>query len=154
MGTDATAALCFGIDLGETPDMPWDDDKFDYDPETWWEDINDYKEHFKLYDENGNRLPGTTDAKIREYFDHRRKWHEQNPLPFNIVHHGADACASVILTVPGTTVNANWDGPTQVDVEKIRSTSEALQTFMNAVRKYNLVPGGSEPQWLMSCYYG
>lgn len=93
------------------------------------------------------------DDRYHEERQHKEKWEEDNPVPFEEVRHCSDDCPMVILAVPGA-VATNSRGYPQA-IEDLEVDGDAKQKFLNFISENELFPEDQpDPQWWLSSWWG
>jgi hypothetical protein len=158
MSTSTDAQICFGICMDEDDELPWNAEPFNGDMEEWWLGVHDYKPPFDLFDEKGNFLPGVTreDPRIREYFEHRRQWLDQHPIPVKEVNYCSGDAPMYILAIPSSCLTALRGYPEEFDPSALPALiSDAdRQAFDAFCQEYLSDTERNGTKWWLSSYWG
>lgn len=164
MGMSIYARISFGISFGEDYEFPWHDEKYDYDPEDWWiYEVRGYRNPFEILDEKGNFINGKQPSQyvLRQYFESRRVFLENNPLPVKIVYHCSSDYDMYIIAVHGSCRSALRGYPRSFDPNQLTVTDADKAKLIDFCEKY-LKPFATkysefpkmEPKWYLSSYQG
>lgn len=150
MGMNARAEIACGYPCAEDAGLPWGDDI-----EQWWREINGYKAPFELYDETGNWLNGKKPEKkvIDEYYNHRREWEKQNPLPVELCFTGSHDYSLAFLAVPGERQSVDWGEFLDLSETLVTPDSKKIGALEKFVSEHDIKvdrPLG----WHMFAFYG
>lgn len=155
MGSCSDATICFGIAFEEGYEFPWDSMEFDNDLEDWWLSVNNYEPPFQLWQEDENGVFQYVEEnrhRSSEYYQHQRDWLKEHPLPVEEHRCGSYECYNTVLAVPNTTVDGDWEYPTEFNPKDLVISPTDLRPFEEFIDKY--VPDAKEPKWLLFGFYG
>lgn len=145
----ASASISFGVMFDESYVFPWNAEPFDDDIECWWRTIKSYKPPFEPY-LNGTYAPGfsTNDPRIAEYYEHRRQWLKDNPIPVELVNYCHPDCPMYILAVVDT---REWscDTPSKFDPTKLGASQYQIERYLGFCKEHG-IELASQPTWLLS----
>jgi hypothetical protein len=149
MSTSVEANLSYGFVFPEGFQFPWSSDEFDGDIDAWWRSINGFDNiHEKPYNEEGEYKPGQNSASASVYYDARRKWSNQNPVPVKLVNY-CSAEQPMIIIADSDTFEAEWGSPASFNHDDFsQNGADDLKAFLD---KYGIKYEG-EPQWWLSAY--
>lgn len=155
MGQNTDGQICYGIDVSEGEELPWEDEEYKGDEEEWWMIESGFKwEGKEPFDEHGNYAQGVKegDPLIDEYFAARMKWCEEHPLPIEMVNTCSGDCPMWIVAVPGTLVTACRGYPESIDPSTLFNIDpEKLAQWSAFCEKYGIE---GEAGWYLSSYWG
>ncbi len=147
MGVSTNGQLSYGVLLEEGVELPWDQDEEDIDG--WWLNILDYKPPFEAYTDEGERLPEMTDEKISEYFAHRRKFIEENPLPVTVVNVCSCDYPMYMLAVPGKEYSAHRGYPEEINPDDMKVNPLDTKRLLEFCEQYG-IEFEKGPGWFLS----
>ena len=162
MGVSTDGIICFGIEI-EEDEAPWQEDYEEIDD--WWLDVNNFQNPFRNpYDESGEhdnwikeKYPNMTDRQISDteevenFFDAKRKWQKENPIPVDLVWHCSYDYPMFILAVKGTKINASRGYPRRFSLKNI--SAEEIKTLTDFCKKYK-IEFEEEPSWILCSMWG
>lgn len=129
MGQSTDAILCFGVPLPEDLELPWqdDDEEDDADIEDWWRKLTGWVPPCEPF-VDGEYAPGFSqnDPRIREYFDSRRRWLDQHPLPIELIGHCSSECRMYVVALPGTLRCASRGYPELIALSELLRETEVV----------------------------
>ena len=151
MTVSTDAILCYGISVPEGDELPWSDrELYDDGIHDWWLEQNAWKPSCQPWDEDGERIPNTTEDDVKQYFAEKREFKSTHPCPVDDVIHCSYDYPMHIIAIP-TTVKRAWRGfPQLIDFDQCkvyRDDTEALREFCT---KYSIQ--GDEGWWLVSMW--
>ena len=157
MGTSSDGVLCFGIDFGEDYEFPWDNYKGDDsdeegDIDDWWMIQSGYIPSVEIYNKEGELIEGVTTETEDEYWGHRRKFQEQNPLPVDLALYCSYDYPMYILAVKGTQSSA-CRGEV-VEIENLDVDHDSKKTLEDFCDKYLDLDADKIPKWYLCSLYG
>jgi hypothetical protein len=154
MGISSDGVISYGLKFEEGYEFPWQGEDYT----DWWLKESGYKEPFKLWDSNGNFPNGVkpADSVITEYYNHRREFKKEHPLPFEMVDYCSGEYPMYILAVPGTIITANRGHPIEFNPAeldcRILIHEKELRAFSNFCEKY--LNNHDQRKWWLSSYMG
>ena len=154
MSISSDGQLCYGIKLDEDISLPWSND-IDH----WWVyEINGYTNPLELFDENDEWIGGerAPQHKIDEYYNTRREFDSQHPLPVELVNYCSYDYPMWIAAIPSTVLSCRRGypkgfSPTQMEWD--RNQPFVTAPLLHFVEKY-ISPIHEEPKWWLSSLYG
>jgi hypothetical protein len=159
MGQSTNAEISFGILFEEEYKFPWNEEHGG-DIEEWWKDVAGYEPLFRVYDEQGEYLPGFSpeDPRVGEYFKHRLEWENNNPLPVELVNACSDSCPVHILAVPDSVFTVRRGYPAVISATETLDTikfANELDKFMGFIKKYfpDELDVLKNMRWYLSSYW-
>jgi hypothetical protein len=144
--------ICFGILFEEGFEFPWDVPDYDRDIDEWWlMKANGYKPSFELFNKEGEYLTKGKPAQdvIEKYFDERRKFIKDKPLPVALVNYCSVDYAEYILAVPSSRMHARRGYPVSFEPEALRVTVEDIAVLKKFCGDHGITYEG-EPKWYLS----
>lgn len=157
MGQSTNGQLAWGVVFDEGIEFPWDSEEFDGDAEDWWATETGWVSPVgaPYADTPSGYAPGFSrdDPRIDEYYDSKRSWLKDHPLPFKEVNYCSGDYPMYMLVVPGSLVVAYRGEPEAVDVTALQVSADEQQALLSFCDKYDLVFSG-EPGWYLSSYWG
>jgi hypothetical protein len=159
MSVSTDAILFYGWCIEEGTELPWDDEKYDGDIDEWWRAVNGYVPPFEPFDDDGGGYAegfSEDDPRVDEYFEHRRAWDEDHPLPFELVCHCSNECTMYGIAVLGTNVTASRGYPKRVRRSHVSLTKRILRELdktIVACVKHGVELKGP-PKWWLCSYWG
>jgi len=149
MGVSTDAIICYGISYEEGYEFPWGEE----DIEEWWiNDIKGFKPVMEVYDDSGEWLEGVTEEQINEYFEYRRKFKNNHPLPISLVHHCSNDYPMYILAVPSTVITAFRGYPKTINPDHFDLSNHNIQPFIEFCKEFDLYV--EDPDWYLCSYWG
>ena len=151
MGMSAESMVFHGWVFKEGHRFPWGEDG---DAEEWWRTANGYEPPFKLYTKDGEHIGGVEPPhkRIDEYYDHRRKWDEANPMPFELVN--CSSCEYPIWALAiGKVHQADWESPRELRLEDLKADPAQVERVKELCVKHRIRVKG-EPKWYLAAYWG
>ena len=155
MGNSASVRVVFGVKVEKTANPWYIEDKHTCH-EDWWLKETGFVPSFYPYDDRGGYSMGVNKNSplIKEYYDEKRKWEKEHPIPFGIEFDGGYdsdyGSDDIFVCYPNT--GAYWDATELTKVmEKTKLEPAAEQRFKEFLKKYydNL-----EPKWWVIPFYG
>lgn len=147
MGIDYSVIVACGFrQKGDEPDefqMPWDNDKHDRDPDDWWIEVNRVLEKDGAprypYTEEGEHKEGMTEAEVDRYWDWRKAWLKENPIPFEVEQYGHYNYGYTFIALKGAVTAADIYKPRKIDeaLFEIQRTEE-LDELREICKKYEI----------------
>lgn len=159
MSSSAGSFIGYGYAFDRGTIFPWDADPFTGDVEFWWRSVNAFNE---MHDKQGNErkdFDGMDPRIVDEVFEHRKQWHERNPMPVEIKQFGDlgvfDEDKEFAIIVRGIGCNT----PDDEDVELFDPSTESFalscdQRFQvdDFLRRFG-IEAKEQPSWMVCCYY-
>ena len=159
MGVSTDGILCFGIWFDEGHTFPWDKKPYNGDHEEWWKDQCGFKPLFKLYDDTetgyaNNKRP--SDKEINKYYEHKSKFEEKHPPPFEVIFHCSDSYTMYILAVPGQEFTASRGEAVKINPAKLKVPEKKTKKLIDFCKKYKIRYSRkkTDPQWYLCSYWG
>lgn len=156
------AFIGFGFAFAAGTKFPWDAEPFQRDIEFWWRSVNGFKDlHEPLSVPSNDRKDwdGRDPKIVDEVFEHRRQFHEINPIPIELKPFGDLDChdddAQFAIVVPGIGCDClDEDDPELFDpsAEKFILHVGNLHPFYEFLERYGIQPK-DKPSWMVCCYY-
>lgn len=155
MGVSTDGIIGFGIPFEEGTEFPWDAEEFDGDIETWWRSVNGYVAPYEPWTPEGEYAEGWSsgDPRLTEYFDHRREWMTQHPVPVKDVNYCSGDYPMYALCVPISVIECSRGTPATFDPKTLHITEAATKELLEFCRKYE-IEIDTEPAWLLMSYWG
>jgi len=155
MSVSTNGIIRYGVVCEEGAEFPWDNEKYDYDIEIWWLEINDYKPLYKPFTEEGEYAEGwaSRDPRFDEYFDHKSEWLKNNPIPVDIENYCSDGCPMYAIIVPEIGLRCSRGYPESFDPLNLTVTEKQKTELLEFLEKYN-IEYETEPSWLLMSYWG
>jgi hypothetical protein len=157
MGSSPDGIICYGVSFPDEFEFPWSEDG---EIDSWWRDVRGYAHpqggpHDGTEFNEDGRSNGWTDDNIGEYYDHRRQWEKDNPLPVEEVRCYSYDANAVVLAVPGTVLTSGDGEALEFDPEDLdrKVCDGALALFYQFLAKYELAPQPN-PSWILTSFYG
>jgi hypothetical protein len=144
MSTSTDGQLCYGLTFEEDYEFPWDG----MDLDEWWRDIEGCPVE-SPYAEGGDYKPGIT---INDYFEQRRRWDDDNPLPIELVNCCSGDCPIWILAIPASVMFCRRGYPLAFDRVDLTVTYEDVQKLLGFCKRFDIEV--TELKWLLSSYWG
>jgi hypothetical protein len=158
LGVSTDGQICFGIKLEEGVELPWDQDEWENDIETWWRDgVCGYKPPFEMFDAAGEWIGGKEwpMEKRKEYYSHRDQFELSMPkLPIELVNYCSANCGMYIIAVPGTVNSCSRGYPQAFGPGDLEATEDQRLLLLEFCRKYEIEIGDEQPKWWLSSYWG
>ena len=86
---------------------------------------------------------------IHIYYEHKRNFKKEHPLPIAVLYYGSGDEPVQILTVLET--EQEWSTP--LEIKPLLAKEENIKLFKDFCKTY-LNIDAAEPKWLLSAYYG
>ena len=153
MGVSTDGIICFGVHVGE--ELPEAMDGLGGDEEEWWLSHNSYNPPFEMFTEDGDWIGGKkwSDEKVSEYYDHRRAWLKQNPIPFEMINCCSDDCPDWIIAVHGASVWCHRGYPKEI--RKHTVSEEGHEDAIKMLKAFLEEIGcDGELKWWLASYWG
>ncbi len=154
MTISSDGQICFGVQLREDEQMPWDQNKFDCEIEEWWfRGVNTFTSSFEMYDEVGDLIKKNPDWTQDEYDTYWKEWmihRKNNPMPVAIVMHCSYENPLYIVAVKGTFQYAPRGYPQHFETQPI--TEAEHMTLSKFITEHDLPTEGDHDWWLTSLY--
>jgi len=152
MGVSTNAQLCFGVSLEEETELPWNNDRYDYDCDKWWRNINGFKYSVEdPFDDDGNWRTDISDTIREELYDIRyteeKVWDAAHPLPVEIVWHCSGDYQMYIIAARGTLVVARRGYPESIDPASLTVSDEDRDALIGFCEQFGF---DGEPGWWLS----
>lgn len=148
MGVSTDGQICYGVLFEEGTEFPWNES--DMSLEDWWRDQNDWAPSKPVYDEQGNRLPGITEADVRAYYQEQREWDEAHPCPVEEVNVCSGDYPIYILAVPSTVKRASRGTPEVIDKDTDFALSPADDLKLTEFLETHEIEHDGPAQWYLS----
>lgn len=154
MGVSTDGQISYGVAIEEGFELPWADHD---DIESWWREVvHGYKPPFELYTEDGSEYIGgekPSSSRISEYYDHRRDFDKDHPIPIDVVLHCSYDYPMYIIAIKGTTKKA-WRGyPVAFLPEELIISEKGEKDLKEFMEKY--IPDVEfKPNWYLSSLWG
>lgn len=157
MSTSTNGQICYGYILSEDAELPWRNDEYDYDIETWWTyGVLGFKHSFELFDEKGNWIEPRQSKEIEDkYFQEQRDFEETHEkLPYELVNYCSDDYPMYILAITKTCMIARRGYPEKFSPQEMEMISQEENTDLSDFcKKYGIETEG-KPGWYLSSYWG
>ncbi len=176
MGQSTDAILCYGIQLDEDEEFPWQT-KNDYPHfEDWWFDtVCGYKAPYEVeytedIDSAGRCLPGrytrrkeNGDIETKEEeearWQHERDFKEAHPCPVELVVHCSGEFQMYIIALAGTVTTAHRGYPVEIgplwSCDRDRQYVEtAMRHILTFCKKHNIALSNEDAQWWLCSMWG
>lgn len=154
MGTNTDGQICYGILLDEDCDpLPWDAEEYDSDIDGWWLDEMHFENSMEIYDTCG-RMEGVTREDISKYFEERRSFLEEHPLPIEVVNVCSLDCPMWVLAIPGSTITASRGYPVEIATSHFNLEHREWDKSLLAFCKTFKIEFEDKPKWYLSSYWG
>ena len=154
MGTSTNGIICFGVNVEEGAELPWDE--YDGEIEDWWREVVlEYKPPFELFGEDGDWIDGVPASNERrsEYFQHRRDFDARNPaLPIELVMHCSCDYSMYIIADRDTVMENSRGYPVRIDVNRFYVPPERVKAIEDFVKKWEIPVDGDIGWWLVSLW--
>lgn len=153
MGVSTDGQICYGIQLEEDAELPWDE-THDGDIDEWWLEASGWVDIYKPWTAEGNYAPGWTEADPRfaAYYADRKAWVEAHPLPVEMVNCCSGDYPMWIAAVPGTSYSASRGYPEKFFPHELMIPGDALDALREFLERYDIETDG-EPAWYLSSYW-
>lgn len=155
MSTPTDGQLCFGYPFYGNFEFPWSDEKYNNDIEDWWRKINNFKHNVESpYTEDGNYKPGIDELSplVTEYWNERRDWMWDNPIPVMLINYCSESYPAYILSSKEFTSYRGF--PKKIDPKELIEDTQNCQNVLDSfMRKYSISPQ-RECGWYLSSYWG
>lgn len=152
MGTSTDGQICFGITFEDDFFFPWDAEEYDSDVEEWWKAVNGFVPIQGVWTEDGEKCEGVTSEVFDAYYDHRREWEKQNPIPLVEVNYCSGEYPMYILATPSSVITANSGYVEIISPQDLIVDEKEKQALLDFCTKYGIEH--DEPQWSLSSYWG
>ncbi len=154
MGQSTNGIIAYGSIFEEGFEFPWDDDKYDFDIGEWWECVMNYEPIYQPWTESGGYAPGWVreDPRFTEYFQHKRDWLKENPLPVAVENYCHGDYPMYALVIPTTVITALRGDPESFDPRGLCFSATELHDFKKFMDLFEI--SYEEPQWLLMSYWG
>jgi len=152
MGQSTNAQLCYGIAFEEGTEFPWTDDKYAFDIDDWWLDVQGFKPTVEIYDEEGNWLNGVSrdEETVNAYYNERAEFRRtMKPLPVELVTHCSCDYQMHILAVKGTLITAIRGNPEEINPDKFWLYQEDIDALLEFCGDYG-IEYETGPRWWLS----
>lgn len=152
MGITIYAQLNFGIAFEEDNKFPWNDKKYNYDIDKWWEEIKGFKNLIESpFDENGNYKTGFNDRSqiAKDYFKAHLEWGKANPLPVQVINYSDSDDPKYIIATK--TIEVEWGEAENIDITLLGDTEEAEKILIAFLTEFG-IETMYKPNWLLSAY--
>lgn len=161
MGVSTDGIIFCGWPLEEDVELPWgacdEDGEYDEgDHEEWWRRISGFENLFQLYNERGEYVGGVRpdDEKIGAYYEHRRKWLEANPIPFEVVNYCSGDYPIYAIALNGTVTTARRGFPQKFDPEEMEIDLEEADRIRLLFLEHGMHLPDDDPAWHLASYWG
>ena len=154
MGVSAQAIIGFGILCDLETVVPWNAAEFDGHLGNWWRSVNGFKDIIEPYTPDGQYAEGFSsgDPRLRQYYDHRNQWLEDNPLPIHVTD-CIDDDMDYAIVLPESVFGCWDDKPKSFDPTSLVVTLEQVELLKEFLAKYEIKYEG-EPQWFLITHFG
>ena len=164
------AQISFGIRIPKGFLFPWDEVKSEdeskarpgLDPEDWWLGQNKYKTPHRIWDKDGQKVEGASDADVDECHDHRVAFLEKLPFPAVLVELESGKGKRFILAAVGSihSTEDGEDGTMELQFgEIVEECTEQSKADLAYLIKQSLLTLSQEqglsleqPGWILSTY--
>ena len=155
MSVSTNGIIAFGVPFEEGAKFPWDIEQFDGDIENWWRDVNGFKDIHEPWTPEGEYAAGwkKDDPRFDEYYNHRRNWLNENPVPVELENYCSAEYPMFAITIPGLGLGCCRGSPAELDPALLVATSEQIKSLKDFFREHGIETDG-EPQWLLMSYWG
>ena len=166
MGSTTYGQICFGVLFPEDYEFPWDSFEGAGGIDEWWRShVCGYSPPFQVFDREGNYIDGEEPPQevIDEYYQHRRDFDEEHPLPFQVVNCSWVDDPRWVIAVPESCLSAEWGSPTEFKPENLaypalessaRKLTEFCKEHCQPWREWNNGAPNFTPKWYLSGYRG
>lgn len=173
MSTSTDGKLVYGVSLSEegiegyANEVPWDDEEYEHEIETWWLAINNapdndaYWKKYRAWESKYNRHKRSTNENLEQFKSKHPEVEAEynrvaaarrnilNTLPVQEVRHCSDNYTMYILAVKDHVYTNSRGYMTEVDSLDVDKVDEAkAREFCN---KYKIP---FEPKWYLVSYWG
>ena len=151
MGQSTDAQICYGIQVEDDAELPWDE--YDGDIEEWWlHKVCGYTNPFEMFDDNGNWIGRKEfpQDKQDEYFQSRREFEATHPLPILLVRHCSGDYPMYIVALESTYLMARRGYPRELELNFYDGNDDTLVEFC---REFNIPTVGKTAWWLTSMWW-
>jgi hypothetical protein len=122
------------------------------DEEDWWIAQHEVP-YIMVYDEDGGHLPGITETDVKVYWEDRKQWLKENPLPVEFMQVGWYEDPMIVVCVKGTTSTCWTDNLKKLDVRDMDmegdNAYEDLMLVEKFCRKYKIPVDFDAPGWYL-----
>lgn len=155
MGVSTNGIIAYGVICEEGLELPWLTREYDCDIQDWWFEITGFQSRFQPFTEDGNYAEGWTreDPRLEEYYDERREWLTQNPIPVEVENYCSGDVPMFALVIPETNFNCRRGYPVRFDPAELSVTTEQVEVLKSFCEAYDIKYQG-EPGWLLMSYWG
>jgi len=157
MSVSTNGQICYGVLLEENSKLPWDNEEFDYDIESWWTyEVLGFKHSFELFDEQGRWIEPRKSKEIEDkYFQEERDFEDSHEsLPYELVNYCSGDYPMYILAIKKTCMSAKRGYPEKFDLQDMELISQEEDSdLVEFCSKYKLEIA-DEPNWYLSSYWG
>lgn len=157
MSVSTDGQICFGVLLDEDAELPWDNEEYDHDIETWWTyKILGFKHSFELFDERGRWIEPRQSKEVENrYFQELidfKKSHEE--VPYELVNCCSGDYPMYILAIKRTCMTASRGSPEKFNPSELELVSQEEDAdLMEFCKKYE-IETTEESSWYLSSYWG
>lgn len=157
MGVSTDGIICYGMMFDEGDEFPWDAEPWNGDMNDWWRDINGYKPPFEIYNAQGNYIDGVKppQGKEDEYWEHRKNWDKQNPMPaIELVNYCSYDYSMYILASASTIKRCACGYPEKLEMPDCVTidAEEHEQLLTDFCEKYGIET--KEVWWYLASFWG
>ena len=142
MGVSTDGQICFGVLFEEGYEFPWDCEEYDYDIDVWWDEMNGFNPPFPFNS-------SLSEEEQQKYFEYRRNFKKQHPLPVDTVNYCSCDYPMYILAIPKTWFIANRGYPVKFNPKELEVSQNEINNLLDFCEKYGLkfIDG---PVWFLS----
>ena len=145
--------ICYGVLLDVDSDIPWEDEKYEFDIEVWWRKIKGFEQSREIYTDDGERrLDGITEDDVKKHYAEEHEWLKDNPLPVELVNYCSGDEPMYILAYPDSVLTCYLGHPLKVSSAVI-DTDNAESLLIDFCKDHLIRYVGAPELWLSS-YYG
>lgn len=165
MGISIDAALIFGIPIGDNEDeeLPWSDEEYEGDPDSWWDDIIGCDDlPGSPFGPDGNYLDlndPDNRSKSDKWFEARKIHREANPCPVEFEWCGSLGHEQWVLRSPLVEkIVCYGPEPEKVNPSKMEGAAgeawefDHLRPMVKFMEDYDIVPTGQTGWYLCWSY--
>jgi hypothetical protein len=153
MGRSTDGQFSYGCVFEEGFEFPWDDEKYDGEIEEWWMDVLGFVNNVESpYDEAGNYKPGfnSRSPEIGKFFQSRREWLKDNPIPVELVNYCSGDYPMYLLA--SKSITASRGGPTKVSQDFMLNAVTAHAQLTDFLTTYSIDYDPDQVGWWLSSY--